>query len=151
MTLGLFFAKTTTSVSRLPVVMRLMLREAVMRATVMRVLATLQMLPSDGTKSMHWGHGRCLRCGPEVHTYTGWGANCNCHFGSRSLCKTNLSGCGDLDVARRLCKVWLLMGLDIPASRGTGRDDHVLKIARHHILIRDEAEMDAIAAAQLQA
>ena len=91
------------------------------------------------TLSEVWAAGR----------HTGWGANCNCHFGSHLACKKNLAGGDDLNLARRLCKAWLLMGLRILPCSPTGREDHVY-ITRADIVDRSEDEMDLEAARHLR-
>ncbi len=81
-------------------------------------------------------------------THTGYGANCYCHFGSAAACKKNIKALigGTLGEARVLCKSWLLMGRDIATHLPDARARHVLHIKRADIPVRDEAEMDAIAA-----
>ena len=76
--------------------------------------------------------------------HTGWGANCNSHYGSHLNCKKSFAaGAGGLDEARCLAKAWLLRGLDLSPASPTGRTDHVHSIGRAQLVpLEPEAVLD---------
>ena len=103
-----------------------------------------------GSRQVPWG-ARVWSYGP---TTTGFGADCRCHTNSVDLpttthCKKNLpfSKVSPLseDEHRRLCKVWPLMGLEIPEG-DRARSAHVAVDPRLHHVGVSEAELDATAA-----
>lgn len=95
--------------------------------------------------------------GQKVHI--GWGANCWKHTdqgdsGStrcqkQVTCAPNSSQ-AELDEARRLAKVWLLMGRDVPSDATSGRTDHLKGIGgsrfRANAPAWSEADCDAMLA-----
>ena len=88
--------------------------------------------------------------------HVGWGANCGRHWDARSAlaCKRQLRCLGGvteekLDECNRLCKQWLLLGLDVPPSGTGGKRAHLKDIRREDIEPRDHASLEHEAAVAL--
>ena len=103
-----------------------------------------------GSRQHRWGKAS-WSIGP---TTVGWGADCRCHRNmfdadDTTHCKKNIA-LGTvrpltMDEARRLCKVWLLVGDEIDHTTGFCRDAHVAVNPRHHYQGLIEAELDSLA------
>ena len=97
-----------------------------------------------------WGAGRwTLSEVWKENVQIGWWANCNRHFDSTGrACRKMITFVNDSpDQCRCLAKQWLLMGAKIKCGDPAGRRKHVRDIKREDIVLRDEAELDAMAAA----
>ena len=99
-----------------------------------------------------WGRGRWTLSevwNKEGNAQIGWNANCNRHFDSTGRpCRKYLAFVDHTpDQCRCLAKEWLLMGVEIKCGDPGGRRKHVLDIRREHIVLRAEAQLDAMAEA----
>ena len=97
-----------------------------------------------------WGAGRwTLSEVWKENVQIGWWANCNRHFDSTGrTCRKMITFVNDSpDQCRCLAKQCLLMGANIKCGDPGGRRKHVRDIKREDIVLRDEAEPDAEAAA----
>ena len=99
-----------------------------------------------------WGAGRWTLSevwNTQENVQIGWNANCNRHFDSTGRpCRKTITFVNDTpDQCRCLAKQWLLMGAKIKCGDPAGRRKHVRDIKREDIVLRDEAELDAMAAA----
>ena len=97
-----------------------------------------------------WGAGRwTLSEVWKENVQIGWWANCNRHFDSTGrTCRKMITFVNDSpDQCRCLAKQWLLMGAKIKCGDPAGRRKHVRDIKREDIVLRDEAALDAMAAA----